>query len=161
MNIVGPPLAHALCAIIWFFLSPEPSLASFVLGALVGFLLLSIFREFFDARLYLRRWHGFIRYIGLFALAFARANLVIAWAALTRAPRTIHPAIVEYDIAHLGPWEVFLLAQSISLTPGTTTILISPDRATLVVHAFEGRDPEAVRRSIREELEIPLLRFTR
>ncbi len=153
--------AHVLCALVWFFLSPEPSLASFALGALLGFLLLLLFRDLFGARRYLRRWRGFFRFLGAFALAFARANLAIARAVLTRPRDSIHPSLVEYDVSHLGPWELFLLAQAISLTPGSTSVSVSDDHRILTVHAFEGRDPEEVRRSIREELEAPLLGFTR
>ena len=50
-----------------------------------------------------------------------------------------------------------LLANVISLTPGTLSLDVSEDRKTLYIHAMYASDPEAVREEIREGLEKRLL----
>ena len=44
-------------------------------------------------------------------------------------------------------------ANSITLTPGTLSLDVSPDRSTLRVHAMFGEDPDAVRRQLKEGME--------
>lgn len=58
--------------------------------------------------------------------------------------------------------EIATLANSITLTPGTITVHVEPERHTIVVHAIDiGQDPEDVRQSIRTVLEDNILRWTR
>lgn len=66
------------------------------------------------------------------------------------------PMQAESDI------EIAALANSITLTPGTITVHVEPERRTIVVHAIDiGQDPEEVRQSIRCVLEANILRWTR
>ena len=58
--------------------------------------------------------------------------------------------------------EITTLANSITLTPGTITVHVEPDRHTIVIHAIDiGHDPEEVRQSIKSVLEANILRWTR
>lgn len=58
--------------------------------------------------------------------------------------------------------EITVLANSITLTPGTITVHVEPAKRTLVIHAIDiGHDPEEVRRSIKTTLEANILRWTR
>lgn len=58
--------------------------------------------------------------------------------------------------------EITALANSITLTPGTITVHVDPERRLLVVHAIDiGQDPDDVRRSIKSVLEANILRWTR
>lgn len=58
--------------------------------------------------------------------------------------------------------EITTLANSITLTPGTITVHVEPEKHVIVVHAIDiGQDPEDVRRSIQTVLEDNILRATR
>lgn len=58
--------------------------------------------------------------------------------------------------------EITVLANSITLTPGTITVHVEPAKRTIVIHAIDiGQDPEAVRQSIKTALEANILRWTR
>ena len=46
-----------------------------------------------------------------------------------------------------------VLANLITMTPGTLSLDVSPDRKTLYVHAMYINDPEALRCDIKENLE--------
>ena len=54
-----------------------------------------------------------------------------------------------------------MLANLITMTPGTLSLDISPDRKTLYVHAMYIRDPEALRRDIQENFEPRVLALLR
>jgi len=101
----------------------------------------------------------------LFLLIFIRelilSNLAIARAVLTRPRATLNPNFITYDVSGLKPWEILLLSHCITLTPGTTTVDISSDMTTLVLHVFDATDPDAVRLNLDRRLKNPMLDFTR
>ena len=49
--------------------------------------------------------------------------------------------------------EILLVANLISLTPGSLSLDVSPDRKTLYVHAMFVDDPDAVRQELKHGLE--------
>ena len=52
-----------------------------------------------------------------------------------------------------------LLANAVTLTPGTMSIDLSPDGRILYVHVLDMESPETVRRDIKEGLEARLMRL--
>ena len=130
-------------------------------GIAFGLILLWCFGDLFGAHSYLRRWTGAALFVLAFARAFLQSNATIAWMVLTRRREDIHPCFLTYDVSHLRGFELLLLSHCVTLTPGTTTVEISEDGKELIIHALDGDDPDAVRRSIRDVLEKPILRFTR
>jgi multicomponent Na+:H+ antiporter subunit E len=54
-----------------------------------------------------------------------------------------------------------VLANMITLTPGTLTLDISPDRRYLFVHTLNLDDPEAVKRDIQQAFERYLRELSR
>jgi multicomponent Na+:H+ antiporter subunit E len=57
--------------------------------------------------------------------------------------------------------EILLVANMISLTPGTLSIDLSEDRRILYVHVMYLDDPDRFRESVKEGLERRLLEVTR
>lgn len=104
-------------------------------------------------------------WLPVFLLRFARelvmANIVMARTVLLQRNADLSPDFLTYDVRGLRSWEIVLLTHCITLTPGTTSVELDDDETTLVVHALDARDPDGVRRSIKDGLERPLLRWTR
>ncbi|NIW85062.1 MAG: cation:proton antiporter, partial [Gammaproteobacteria bacterium] len=48
------------------------------------------------------------------------------------------------------------LASTISLTPGTVSAEIAPDREHILIHALDVDDEEALVRTIKERYEAPI-----
>ncbi|MBW3600685.1 MAG: Na+/H+ antiporter subunit E, partial [Planctomycetes bacterium] len=57
--------------------------------------------------------------------------------------------------------EITLLANLITLTPGTLSLDVSEDRKTLFVHAMYIEDPEKLRRHVKEGMERRVLELLR
>ncbi len=148
-------------ALIWLFLSSQTTLATFIIGWLLGFALLWLFQNIFRSGDYIRRSFGFLRFFLIFSREFIKSNLIIAWAALARRRKDIHPDFITYDVAGLSPLETFLLAQCVTLTPGTTAVDLVGGDNILIIHAFDGQDPDAVREQIDRTLRRAILAFTR
>jgi multicomponent Na+:H+ antiporter subunit E len=109
----------------------------------------------------LRPWYAL-----LLCLAFFR-DLVISSLQVARTVlspgNTAQPRFVAVPLrrAETG-LEITLVANYITLTPGTLTVDVSSDRATLLVHSLlAGDSGDEVRADIRDGIEPRVLRVTR
>jgi multicomponent K+:H+ antiporter subunit E len=83
------------------------------------------------------------------------ANLAVARLILGR-PAQLRPAFIEVPLELESDLAISFLANTICLTPGTVSARLSPDRRSLLVHALDAPDPEAVRAMIKSRYEAPL-----
>ena len=96
----------------------------------------------------------------LFVKELILSALRVAWLAVQ--PRiTIRPAIVAYPLTVTTDAQITLLANMITLTPGTLTVDVSDDRKWLYVHAIDIESREALIGSIAAGFETRILRVTR
>ena len=73
---------------------------------------------------------------------------------LVLSPRIdIRPGIFIFPLTLTRDFEITLLANLITLTPGTLTVDVSEDRTSLSVHAIDCPDPDLARREIAEGFE--------
>ncbi|MCG8393517.1 MAG: Na+/H+ antiporter subunit E [Pseudomonadales bacterium] len=70
--------------------------------------------------------------------------------------RNIRPGFVELSLDLEDDFAIALLASTISLTPGTVSADVSPDRKVLLVHALDVDDPAALVAEIKQRYERPL-----
>lgn len=107
------------------------------------------------------------RVVGLLAFGFhfsrelVMANIAIAKSVLFQKQTELAPGFLTYPLKGLSRFEILVLTHSITLTPGTTSVKVSDDFSELLVHAFDARDPDGVRASIKNGLETPILAWTR
>lgn len=92
----------------------------------------------------------FLRELALSAVAVVRIVLAPKLAAT--------PGIVNVPLALHRDGEIALLACLITLTPGTLSVDLSPDRRHLLVHALDASDPAGLRRSIAEGFERAIMK---
>ncbi|MBI1291065.1 hypothetical protein GC173_07450 [bacterium] len=87
----------------------------------------------------------FIRNLTLFLYDFVK-DLVLSNIAVAKdvwAPRGAYrPLIVEVPTADLTPFETMVIANRITLTPGTLTADVADDHSFIVVHAMYDGGPE-------------------
>lgn len=90
------------------------------------------------------------------------ANLLVTFDVITPKSR-LTPGVIAVPLHARTDAEIALLANLLTLTPGTTSLDISADRSTLYLHVMylgEG-GADAARRSIHDGLERHLLEVTR
>ena len=104
---------------------------------------------------------GFVLFLFAFLHALIKANLQLAAVVLFKNREDLNPGLLVYRVKGLSRFEIFILAQCITLTPGTAAVEISRDYHRLMIHALDMGDPEAVCADIRRTLEAPILRWTR
>lgn len=109
----------------------------------------------------LQRVLGFFLFVLFFLRALVLANLRLAKTILFEKRENLAPGFLSYPVERLSKLEIFVLSHCITLTPGTTTVEIASDFTRLTLHALDAREPEATLSGIKEELEVPILRWTR
>jgi multicomponent Na+:H+ antiporter subunit E len=98
------------------------------------------------------------------AVFFARelwgSNLRVAFDILRPRPR-VNPAIIAVPLELQKNWSVTLMANLITLTPGTLSLDLSEDGRVLYVHTmyFDNDDRAAFVASIKQGFEKRLLRL--
>ncbi len=78
-----------------------------------------------------RRWFTFLAYLFPFFWAMAKANVDVAYRVITGR---INPAIVKINPKLKTDMSITILANSITLTPGTLSVDVNPETNELYVH---------------------------
>jgi multicomponent Na+:H+ antiporter subunit E len=138
---------NILLAVIWATLTGSFSFGNFVLGFLLGAIALYLIRDQVGSLGYFRRAHRILSLAFLFLIEL----VLSAWrvAMLVTSPRMdLKPGIFAYPLRVTRDFEITMLANLITLTPGTLSVDVSNDRRTLYVHAIDCSDPERIRQDI-------------
>ncbi len=91
--------------------------------------------------------------LGLYFIKeLVKSCLMVARDCIARKPR-LHPAIVRMPIGEKSDLELFVLANLITLTPGTLTLDVAPDRSALIIHSIYAQDPEALIADLKSGME--------
>ena len=89
-----------------------------------------------------------------------KSNAIIAYDVLTPTHH-MKPGVIAIPIDARTDLEITVLANLITMTPGTLSLDVSPDRRTLYVHAMYIHDADALRREIKDNLERRVLDLLR
>ncbi|WP_409288105.1 Na+/H+ antiporter subunit E [Peribacillus sp. SCS-37] len=153
-------LINFFMALIWMFLQSSYTAATFLAGYLIGILILFAYRRFFSSRFYLHRVDAVIYLIFIFARELYLSNLSVLRVIL-KPKLDIKPGIFAYPTGLTQDWEITMLANLITLTPGTLVIDISRDNKILYVHAMNIDETEESIRSIRNTFERAIMEVSR
>lgn len=154
-------ILHLVIAILWLLLSEKPSLGSFAVGIVLGFILLYLFQAVLGGYSYVHRCLGLARYLVIFTRAFLLSSVNVALISFRRHPENLRPGFLRYDVTGLNTVETIILSYSIALTPGTTPADLEDGGKTLIVHVIDLSEPEKVENDITNILLTNILKFTR
>ncbi len=145
-------LANVLLALVWVAVSGRGTFADFTLGFALGLALLRLLPGA-EGKRYVRRVWRVVRAAGVFTWEIVLANLRVTYHVF--APlRRMRPGIVAVPLQVKGDAAITMLANIITLTPGTLSLDVSADRSILYVHGMNViPDPDAFRRDIEGGLE--------
>lgn len=149
-------LVNVLLALAWSAITGEFSFLNFVVGFVLAIFALSLIREQVGSVGYFSRARRVISLL----LLFVYELVLSAWrvAVIVLSPRMdLKPGIFAYPLKVDRDFEITMLANLITLTPGTLSVDVSEDRRTLYVHAMDASDPDATRRDIAEGFERKIM----
>ena len=145
-------ILNMILALTWMFLTTSATGPSFVIGYLLGAIILYLFRRFFDTPFYLRKVVSVVKLLLIFIRELLIANLDV-FKAILRPKLELKPGIFSYETTLKKDWQITLLANMITLTPGTLVMEISPDNQTLYIHALNIGEIDEMTAGIRDSFE--------
>lgn len=152
-------LLNIIFMLIWALITANYELSNFFAGYVLGYLALLLTQPFGKTH-YFTALKSVIWLFFVFLFEMIVSVGKVAWDVLTpndlSEPDIIHvPLDVKSDVA------IMILANMVSLTPGTLSLDVTPDKKFLIIHAMFARDHTAVIKTIKNRLEKPLLQIAR
>lgn len=146
--------------LVWLGVTGVVSLSNMAVGFLLGYGILA-FALSSDSRFhaYSRRLPRLLRFLVLFLWDMLRSNLRVAYDVVTPT-HLMRPAIIRLPLEAQTPGEITMLANFISLTPGTLSLDVAEDGKALFVHVMYLDDERQTVRELKA-LERRLLELMR
>lgn len=152
---LASPLLSATLFAVWLLLNNTLDPAHLMLGAMVAIIVPRLTDALRPERPCVRR-----------PLVIARLGLVVLWdivlsnievaRRILGPEEAIRPAFVWLPLDLTDPHAIASLAGIITMTPGTLSAELSPDRRHLLVHAFNVDDEAALVAQMKARYEAPL-----
>ena len=141
---------NLLLGLAWVLLSGDFSGLNLLVGMVFGYIALVLIEPQVEAlKGYPLRVPRIIGFIGFFMKELVQANLRVAFDILT-PPWHMQPGVIALPLAARTEMEITMVANLISLTPGTLSLDVSDDRRVLYIHAMFLDNEDELRRSLKE-----------
>lgn len=155
-------LGNLLLALTWTMATGWFTFSNLIVGFGLGYLVLLTTRRAGLPSRYFAKVPQAVGFACFYLWQLLQSNLRVAHDVVT--PRHhMRPGIIAVPLDAQSDTEIALLANLLTLTPGTLSVDVSSDRRLLYVHAMyiDNDDVEAVRKQIKEGLERRVLELLR
>ncbi|MFO7908463.1 Na+/H+ antiporter subunit E [Vreelandella aquamarina] len=141
---------NLLLGLAWVMLSGDFSGLNLLVGLVFGYISLVLIEpQLASLKGYPARVPRIIGFVGFFLKELIQANLRVAFDVLT-PPWHMRPGVIAMPLNAKTEMEITMVANLISLTPGTLSLDVSDDRKVLYIHAMFLDDEEGLRRNLKE-----------
>ncbi|MGQ7261800.1 Na+/H+ antiporter subunit E [Vreelandella sp. V005] len=141
---------NLLLGLAWVLLSGDFSGLNLLIGLIFAYITLVLLEPQIDAlKGYPARIPRLIGFIAFFVKELIQANLRVAFDIVT-PPWHMKPGVIALPLSARTEMEITMVANLISLTPGTLSLDVSDDRKVLYIHAMFLDNEEELRRNLKE-----------
>ncbi|WP_290652773.1 Na+/H+ antiporter subunit E [Aquisalimonas sp.] len=141
---------NILLAFVWVALSGNFTGSGFLAGFIFGYLVLAfVSRMSGDMTGYTRKIPQVIGFTLFYLWELIRSNMRVAYEVLTPT-HYMRPGVIGLPLMTQSDAAVTLLANLISMTPGTLSIDVSNDNRMLYIHAMHIDDEDALRADLKD-----------
>lgn len=154
-------LLNVLLALAWVALTGQFTPANLAFGFVLGYVMLWIAQRSERPTGYFTKVGQVLRFAAFFLWEMIKANLQVAYYVIS--PRyKMRPGVIAVPLDVHTDMEITLLANLITLTPGTLSLDVSADRRVMYIHSMTlGDRADEFRRQIKEGFEKRVLEVTR
>ena len=153
-------LINLLLTFIWAALRADFSAETLAVGFIVSFLVLALISRIWGNRSYGRKSWLLFKFTGFIIWEILVSNLKVAIDVISPVLKS-KPGVIAIPLKATSDLEITLIANLISLTPGTLTLDVSSDKKTLFVHTMFAGDVEKQRKTLTKNIEENVLRILR
>lgn len=154
--LLPAPLLSAVLFVSWLLLVGSLSAGHLALAAVLAIAIPLWSRKFLPEHPRVGAW-GTVARLMLVVLYDIVASAVTVARQILGPEDRIHPGFVWVPLSIRDPYGTASLASIITMTPGTLSVDLSPDRTLLLVHALHVDDAEGLVASIKSRYEQPLI----
>ena len=154
---MGVFLINILLAFAWSAVTGSFTEINLVFGFLLGSAVLYLIREQIGTAGYFSRAARVLILVWTFFYELVLSAVRVAKIVCTPDLSTLQPGIIAYPLTVDRDFEITLLANLITLTPGTLSVDVSEDRKVIYVHCIDVPDPEETINDIRDAFERKIL----
>lgn len=152
---------NILISLLWALLTGKVSVGNLALGFVLGYFSLTLlYPSTGKKNSYFQKTIQGVH----FALFFVKELIVSSYRVaidIVKPLPLMRPGVIGIPLYAETDLEITMLANIISLTPGTLSLDVSPDRKTLYIHAMYVINPDDLRKEIKDGLERRLLELLR
>ncbi|MCG8686161.1 MAG: Na+/H+ antiporter subunit E [Desulfobacterales bacterium] len=153
-------ILNILFAAVFTLLTGSGSIGVFILGSVLGYFILWLSSPLYKDTRYFEKLPKTITLITYFLKELFISNLRVLWDVITPG-QISRPGIIGVPLDAKTDLEIFLVANLISLTPGTLSVDLSEDKKTLFVHIMFLENVADARADIKNGLEKRILEVMR
>lgn len=155
-HLLPHPFLSGVVLILWLLLNNSLSAGQIVLGIIVALAIPRLTTGFWTPRSHPVAPAALLGYVGIVLIDILLANFTVARQVLGRS-RVLKPAFFHVPLALESPMAISILANTITLTPGTVTCQVDEEQRRLLVHALHTEDPAEEAATIKSRYEARLL----
>ncbi|KZL06123.1 Na+/H+ antiporter subunit E [Pseudovibrio ascidiaceicola] len=149
-------LMNLLLAAAWGAVTGSFTPLNLIFGFILSSIALFLIREQIAFRDYFQRGGKVL----ILAGSFFKELVLSSWRVLMiviKPKIKLHPGIIAVPLSVSEDFEITLLANMVTLTPGTLSVDVSEDRKVLFVHCLNVPDPEETIDGIKNGFERQIL----
>ena len=145
-------LVNLMLSVFWLFVTGSYTFNNFILGYLFALLLVYLMRDVLPGRFYIITVYKIVKLFLVFLIELVKANIDVI--RIVIKPKIDNePAYFTYHTDLKSDWQIALLSNLITLTPGTIVLGISDDRTKIYIHSIDFTTKEEEVDSIKSSLE--------
>ncbi len=129
-------LLNLIIALVWMLLHDVWNTLTFAIGYVIGLIIIFALRRFFPTPFYGRKLGSITKLLYLFAVELVK-SCVIVIGQIIRPKMNIQPGIFRMETRLKSEWEITMLANMLTLTPGSVIMEVAPEEGVFYVHAMD------------------------
>ena len=145
-------ILNFILAFIWIFLSGSYTLNNLLLGFILGLGFVYLFSRILPVRFYFIKIYKILKLAVVFFVELLKANIDVLKIVLQPKLKN-EPGFFVYHTDLKTDWQIVLLSNLITLTPGTVVLGISDDRKKIYIHSIDFSTKEEEVEGIKSSLE--------
>lgn len=149
------PLVSLVIGLLWLLLVGSVAPGHLLLALLLAWLLPWVSQRFWIYPVRIRGWWPLVRYAFVVLWDITICNITAARLVLGPV-KNLRPAFFDFPLELTDPIAITVLANTITLTPGTVSANISADRSHILIHGLHVPDIDAAIATIKQRYEAPL-----
>ena len=152
-RLIPHPFLSLTLVLVWLGLVNTFTLGNLILGTAFGLIIPMLTAAYWPNRPSIGRPVKIVEYVLIVLWDIIVANVQVAMIILFRREPTIRSQWIPVPLELTSAEAITVLAGTITMTPGTVSVMLAADGSAILVHCLHTEDPDSVRDEIKGRYE--------